>query len=221
MSRLNKTIREKIIDNAVTASTIPAARKALIPRVKALAEKARIDILGGLEVAQELDKYAAKVKAIPLGPIDPKWVEDFKFKNRAYAFMVVGGFKMRLGFSGELYHDSYDDFSGIEGRSYLLRSNLGANFLPFPCDNSKKYHPESELGAELLEIIDEVKSLKTDEEVLRARVSDVVHSVGSVKKLLEVWPNAKDLLPPSEAKVFHAPAIIDTKSLDQLIGLPK
>lgn len=217
MSRLNKTIREKIIGNAVTASTIPASRKALIPRVKALAEKARIDILGGLEVAQELDKYAAKVKAIPLGPIDPEWVEDFKFKNRAYAFMVVGEFKMRLGFSGELYNDSYDDFGGIEGRKY----NLGANFLPFPCDNSKEYHPESELGAELLEIIDAVKSLKTDEEVLRARVSDVVHSVGSVKKLLEVWPNAKDLLPPSEAKVSHAPAVIDTKSLDQLIGLPK
>lgn len=220
MSRLNKTIREKIIDNAVTASTIPVARKALIPRVKALAEKVRIDILGGVEVAQELDKYAEKVKAIPLGPIDPKWVEDFKFNKKAYLFMVVGGFKMRLGFSGGLYHESYADFSGIEGRSYLLWSNLDT-CLPFPCDNSKKYHPESELGAELLEIIDAVKSLKTDEEVLRARVSDVVHSVGSVKKLLEVWPNAKDLLPPSEAKVFHAPAVIDTKSLDQLIGLPK
>ena len=181
MSRLNKTIRENILDNAVKASTIPAARKALIPRVKALAEKVRIDILGGAEVAQELDKYAAKVKALPLGPIDPKWIEDFKFRNEAYSFMVVGGLKMRLGFSGELYHDSSNDFSGIEGRSYLLWNNLGTNHLPFPCDNSKEYHPESELGAELLEIIDAVKSLKTDEEVLRARVSDVVHSVGSVK----------------------------------------
>lgn len=220
MSRLNKTIRKKIIDNAVTASTIPAARKALLPRVKALAEKVRIDILGGVEVAQELDKYVAKVKALPLGPIDPKWVRDFTFKEKYFAYMTVGGFKMRVGFSGELYNDRYDDFNGVEGQTYLLWDNRDT-YHPFPCDNSKKYHPESELGAELLEIIDAVKSLKTDEEVLRARVSDVVHSVGSVKKLLGVWPNAKDLLPPSEAKVFHAPAVIDTKSLDQLIGLPK
>lgn len=220
MSRLNKTIREKIIDNAVTASTIPASRKALIPRVKALAEKVRLDILGGIEVAQELDKYAEKVKALPLGPIDPKWVKDFTFKEKFCAYMTVGGFKMRVGFSGELYSDRYDDFNGVEGQTYLLWNNRDT-YLPFPCDNSKKYHQESELGAELLEIIDAVKSLKTDEEVLRARVSDVVHSVGSVKKLLEVWPNVKDLLPPSEAKVFHAPAVIDTKSLDQLIGLPK
>lgn len=169
MSRLNKTIREKIIDNAVTASAIPAARNALIPRVKALAEKVRIDILGGVEVAQELDKYAAKVKALPLGPIDPEWVKDFTFKEKFCAYMTVGGFKMRVGFSGELYSDRYDDFNGVEGRTYLLWDNRDI-YHPFPCDNSKKYHPESELGAELLEIID---------------------------------------------------AVIDTKSLDQLIGLPK
>lgn len=220
MSRLNKTIREKIIDNAVTASTIPAAHKALIPRVKALAEKVRIDILGGAEVAQELDKYEAKVKALPLGPIKQEWTKDFKFMHRMCAFMTVGAYKMQVGFSGELYHAGYDSVHGISGRSYLLYARQDT-YLPLPCGNEKKYHQESELGAELLEIIDAVKSLKTDEEVLRARVSDVVHSVGSVKKLLEVWPNAKDLLPPSEAKVFHAPAVIDTKSLDQLIGLPK
>lgn len=220
MSRLNKTIREKIIDNAVTASTIPASRKALIPRVIALAEKVRIDILGGVEVAQELDKYAAKVKALPLGPIKQEWTKDFKFTKRCCVCLVVGSYKMRVGLNGELYNTDYDGVNDLEGRSYLLY--VGADtYLNFPADNDTSYHPESELGAELLEIIDAVKSLKTDEEVLRARVSDVVHSVGSVKKLLEVWPNAKDLLPPSEAKVFHAPAVIDTKSLDQLIGLPK
>ena len=220
MSRLNKTIREKIIDNAVTASTIPASRKALIPRVKALAEKVRIDILGGLEVAQELDKYAAKVKALPLGLIDPEWVEDFKFTKRCCIRLVVGSYKMRVGLNGDLYNMGYDGVNDLEGRSYLLYVGAGT-YLNFPADIDASYHPESELGAELLEIIDAVKALKTDEEVLRARVSDVVHSVGSVKKLLEVWPNVKDLLPPSEAKVFHAPAVIDTKSLDQLIGLPK
>lgn len=220
MSRLNKSIREKIIDNAVAASIIPASRKALIPRVKSLAEKVRIDILGGLEVAQELDKYAEKVKALPLGPIKQEWTRDFEFKRRMCVFMTVGAYKMQVGFSGELYHVGYDSVHGISRRSYLLYASQDT-YLTCPCDNEKKYHPESELGAELLEIIDAVKSLKTDEEVLRARVSDVVHSVGSVKKLLEVWPNAKDLLPPSEAKVFHAPAVIDTKSLDQLIGLPK
>lgn len=220
MSRLNKTIREKIIDNAVTASTIPAARKALIPRVKALAEKVRIDILGGLEVAQELDKYAEKVKALPLGPIKQEWTKDFKFTKRCCVHLVVGSYKMRVGLNGELYNFDRNGVNDLEGRSYLIY--VGEDiYLNFPASNDASYHPESELGAELLEIIDAVKSLKTDEEVLRARVSDVVHSVGSVKKLLEVWPNAKDLLPPSEAKVFHAPAIIDTKSLDQLIGLPK
>lgn len=220
MSRLNKTIREKIIDNAVTASTIPASRRALIPRVKALAEKVRIDILGGVEVAQELDKYAAKVKAIPLGPIKQEWAKDFKFMRRRCVFMTVGAYKMQVGFSGDLYHVGHDTVHEIRGRSYLLYA-LQDTYLTLPCGEEKKYHHESELGAGLLEIIDEVKQLRTDEEVLRARVSDAVHSVGSVKKLLEVWPNAKGLLPPSEAKVFHAPAVIDTKSLDQLIGLPK
>lgn len=220
MSRLNKTIREKIIDNAVTASTIPASRKALIPRVKALAEKARIDILGGLEVAQELDKYAAKVKAIPLGPIKQEWTKDFKFTKRDCVRLVVGSYKMRVGLNGELYNFDRNRVNDLEGHSYLLYAGEDI-YLNFPAGNDASYHPESELGAELLEIIDAVKSLKTNEEVLRARVSDVVHSVGSVKKLLEVWPNAKDLLPPSEAKVFHAPAVIDAKSLDQLIGLPK
>lgn len=220
MTRLNKSNREKIIENAVIMSSIPSARKALTPRVKALAEKVRIDILGGIEVAQELDKYAAKVKALPLGPIKPEWVSDFGFKRRYCVFMVVGSFKMRADFSGGLFHDGYSDVNGVEGRSHLVYA-LSNAYLPFPCDNSKEYHPESELGAELLDIIDAWKALKTDEEVLRAQVSNVVHSVSSVKKLLEVWPNAKDLIPASETKVFHAPAVIDTKSLDGLIGLPK
>lgn len=219
MSRLNKDTRKKIIENAVSSSRIPQARKDLIPRAAALAEKIRVDLLGGEDVAQELDKYLEKVKALPLGPIKPGWAKEFKFTKRPCSYAKVGSYNIRLGFNGEVYNTEYEA-NGLPGRTYLIYSGQDT-YKNFPCGNEGKYHPESAIGSELLFIIDTIKELNSEEEILRARVSEVVHSTGSIKKLLEVWPNAKDLLPKIEAAALHAPAVIDTASLDQLIGLPK
>ncbi|ENO9947070.1 hypothetical protein ACCN59_004991, partial [Salmonella enterica subsp. enterica] len=63
------------------------------------------------------------------------------------------------------------------------------------------------------------REIKSDETDIRQNVSAALSKVRTVKRLLEEWPEAKELLPVDAPSVTLPPAI-RRETLNEMIGLP-
>lgn len=54
---------------------------------------------------------------------------------------------------------------------------------------------------------------------VKAEVTAIVNSVTTIKKLLEIWPESKELLPPDE-QVQSTAIVANVDNLNTMIGLP-
>ncbi|EGN7597853.1 Nmad5 family putative nucleotide modification protein [Escherichia coli] len=61
--------------------------------------------------------------------------------------------------------------------------------------------------------------IKSDETEIIQNVSAALNKVRTVKRLLDVWPEAKELLPTDAPPVPLAPAV-HRETLNEMIGLP-
>lgn len=64
-----------------------------------------------------------------------------------------------------------------------------------------------------------LKQIKSDEADIRQNVSAALSKVRTVKRLLEEWPEAKELL-PADAPAVPLPPAIRRETLNEMIGLP-
>lgn len=63
------------------------------------------------------------------------------------------------------------------------------------------------------------REIKSDETDIRQNVTAALDKARTVKRLLEQWPEAKELLPAEDAVVPLPPAI-RREALNEMIGLP-
>ncbi|EJX4187903.1 hypothetical protein QB759_004637 [Salmonella enterica] len=63
------------------------------------------------------------------------------------------------------------------------------------------------------------REIKSDETDIRQNVTAALDKARTVKRLLEQWPEAKELLPADDAVVPLPPAI-RREALNEMIGLP-
>ncbi|ENN2060967.1 hypothetical protein AB9K90_004724, partial [Salmonella enterica] len=63
------------------------------------------------------------------------------------------------------------------------------------------------------------KQIQSDESDIRQNVSAALSKVRTVKRLLEEWPEAKELL-PADAPSVPLPPAIRRETLNEMIGLP-
>lgn len=63
------------------------------------------------------------------------------------------------------------------------------------------------------------REIKSDETDIRQNVTAALDKARTVKRLLEQWPEAKELLPAEDAVVPPPPAI-RREALNEMIGLP-
>lgn len=63
------------------------------------------------------------------------------------------------------------------------------------------------------------KQIQSDESDIRQNVSAALSKVRTVKRLLEEWPEAKELL-PADAPSVPLPPAIRRETLNSMIGLP-
>ncbi|WP_455508190.1 Nmad5 family putative nucleotide modification protein [Enterobacter sp.] len=63
------------------------------------------------------------------------------------------------------------------------------------------------------------KQIQNDESDIRQNVSAALSKVRTVKRLLEEWPEAKELL-PADASSVPLPPAIRRETLNEMIGLP-
>lgn len=199
MSRLTNAIISAMKNNAVDKAGVTASLRALAVRNEALTEALRIESLGGAE------NYARLMK------LETEFAE---WRKKAGDYLETAGrgnlinreMRVRINLAGI----SVDRvFRNSEGAQEYRHAANGRHVIP-------EGHP---LVAEFYALEAESKELDDRADTIKRSVGAACSKVTTVKKLLELWPEAVELLPAPEQKAANLPAL-PAADLNALIGLP-
>jgi hypothetical protein len=195
MSRLNIATREYILDKALEKADFPALQVKYSKDRDSWFDRLRIETNGMADAELEaLDAKIQKLKAqIPEGLRSNYRV----IEKRSSMYPNIGG--LRIG--------RYE-FPNVDGKHarYAVSEPTIASTHPLAVE----FHAMEDAHHEVCE--------RT--KVLTAQVMSVINSVTTIKKLIEVWPEARELLPPNEQPIIsNLPAVL-ISSLNAAIGLP-
>lgn len=200
--KLTNAIREVIVNNAVAKSGLNDVRDAIVKQRAEWANKVRLEAIGGVEEEQKLadinKKHKALVNSVP---------EELRMYGRDPAritneiWVNVAGISFSACFHGGLGYSGYEQVYRISPSSHTLLSDN-----PLVAEFHEIHNKQAEYDDKLSTLMDSVRA--------------AVQKVTTVKKLLEVWPEAKELIPEEvEKQVKQLPAI-KTEDLNKMIGLP-
>jgi len=199
MTRISKALIEGMQNKAVEKAGINKAKADLAARDEALTEAMRIAAMGGEDNYARLMLLDAKHKKL--------FAEAGSYAESDRKHLIVRKTSLRV------------NLAGITLRRYFHDSN-GDHEARFSPDGQFVFEQGHPVVAEFYAIEDEKKALDDRRKLIRAQVAAAVSKVNTVKRLLEVWPEAAELIPEtSEAAVVNFPAI-RTEDLNKLIGLP-
>lgn len=207
MTRLNKSIREDIINNAIAASGVNTRQEALITRRAKLADDVRLFAIGGAERDAELNAtYDKAVKYANTNSVEGFIDIEVSHSTSSRINVNFAGRAIDLYFTGKEKHCYSDNVS----KPYV---NTGyRNRVAITADNP--------LNDEFDAISKEQRSIDDLSTQVKYEVTAMVNSVTTTKKLLELWPEAKDLL-PNEEKSQSTAIVADVNKLNVMLGLPK
>lgn len=212
MARLTKTIKEQIVANAIAKSGI-LNREAKNKKARAkLADKCRIEHLGGKANLNKLIKAAelAKESTLAVRNISNKFDGNFKasFTQQSQITVAFGGMQDILYYNGETFSAFNDD-----KRVYLYPAPYGRyRTLAVAAD-----HP---LTKEWDAINAEQKIIDDIRDNISVNTWAILNSVTTDKKLIEVWPEALELIPKTASSPIANLPTADVKSLNDMIGIP-
>ncbi len=200
---LNKALKDTIIDNALEKAGIPQRKKALRAARADWAERVRLKAIGGPEAEAEVLKTEKKIAALIA-----KLPEELRTNNK----FVKKDRDINLNIAGS---QTYAYFNG----------NYRANESDEP-DHIYKVTPykftllaDDPLVTEFYGFDALYREIQSDETDIRQNVTAALAKARTVKRLLEQWPEAKELLPTEDAIVPLPPAIC-RETLNEMIGLP-
>lgn len=200
--KMTNAIRDKIVQNAVDKSGLNDVRDAIVKQRAEWANKVRLDAIGGTEEEQKLaeinNQYESLCESVPkslrLSGRPPVMTDTDIYVN-------VAGISFYAYFNGQLKKHTCETVRKISPSTYTL---LADN--PLVAEFHEIHNKQAEYDDKLSTLMNSVQA--------------AVQKVTTVKKLLEVWPEAKELIPEEiEKQVKQLPAI-KTEDLNKMIGLP-
>jgi len=199
MTRLTNSMVSAMQAKAIDKAGITAAREALDKRRDKMVEAMRIESLGGPEAIEKFKKLDAKFSALK------KEAGTF-CESGYYEHLINRSSSLRANLAGAAMYFEYHNAAGESEQRMTVRGR--ATFA--------QGHP---LVDEFYRIKDERQALEDRRKTIQASVKAATANVTTVKRLLEAWPEAAELLPEAEAKQAAMPALI-VKDLNAMIGLP-
>ncbi|ECR8912132.1 hypothetical protein HVF22_004334 [Salmonella enterica] len=200
---LTNHIKEQVICNALTKAGIPKRKAALRAARMDWAERVRLAAIGGQEVEAEIIKNLKKIETLA-----SKFPEALKATNTFIRTDI----------------DIYLNLAGARVNVYF-NGNYRAHEPNAP-EHIRKISPyeftllaDDPLVTEFYGFDALLKQIKSDEADIRQNVSAALSKVRTVKRLLEEWPEAKELL-PADAPSVPLPPAIRRETLNEMIGLP-
>ncbi|ENW8976070.1 Nmad5 family putative nucleotide modification protein [Escherichia coli] len=201
---LTNHLKTQIINNALKKAGIPKRKSALRAARVEWAERVRLAAIGGVEKEAEILKIIKK----KIETLVSKVPEALKTANNiirkeCYMCLNLAGSRVTVYFNGNYrgYESgSPDHIHKIAPGEFTLLANdpLVTEFYGFDA------------------LYEQIQS---DESDIRQNVSAALSKVRTVKRLLEEWPEAKELL-PADAPSAPLPPAIRRETLNEMIGLP-
>ena len=210
MTRLNVSIRNRMINKALTVAGVDAEFTSLIKRRATLASNIRFDSLGGAGSISKIEKHFEKITKLKHSDlIENVSVYSSFYANSDYELngINLGGMRVNLQYSGE--YDAYSD------------TNKRVKHKIVPVDSSVTYAADHNFTKEFLLIEGDYKTTCEKRDGLHAQVKATLDQFTTIKKLLEAWPEAKDLLPDDVDEVKPKLPVVQVQDLNCLIGLPE
>lgn len=196
--RLTTALRDVIAANAIKKSGVTAAEAENGKAFSDLAEKVRVQVLGGDNKAADADTKLAKAMKI----------EKELHAMGATSFCISRG----------LRSDIYPSFGGA--RTQLKYSAGDSVYRLTPAREICLLAADDPLTVLFNRLDDEKRALSKQREEVKVNVYAALNSVSTVKRLLEVWPESKELLPDDIDAARAALPALKVGDLNKLIGLP-
>lgn len=197
-NRLNNYIRDKIVENALVKAGLIEEQNKLAAERREWSEKVRLHMNGITdEGVIRLEKEAAAI--LERLPKQLRRSEEVRLVSRNdWDIVNLGGMRVTIYF---------EDDQGNRVSKIRASSDV-----PIAASHplTKQFHKLEERERELKEKI----------AGLKGQVRAAVNSVTTVKKLLEVWPEALELIPAKAAPAANNLPAVVVADLNSMIGLP-
>lgn len=200
---LTNDMKNQIILNALTKASITQRKASLRADRVAWAERVRLAAIGGEEIEAGVLKHLAQLEAL---------AEKFPKALRTKDPHVRKDYRIRLNLAGStvfaFFNGNYCDYERTSPNHVWKMTPAEFTLL---ADNP--------LVTEFYGFDALYKQIESDEYDIRQNVSAALSKVRTVKRLLEEWPEAKELL-PADAPSIPLPPAIRREALNGMIGLP-
>ena len=204
--RLTNDARDKIIAAAMEKSGFPKRLEEARANVEKIKMECLIAAFGGLKPYRRLvDRFNTieeKIKALKDEGILVRSSRDYSAWNAD---------KMNLaGMTVSYPKHSVLSMPEFEGLRFIHKSN----------NDKPTLLADNPLVQKFLDAEKIVEELDSSAKSIKANVKAVVYSVNSTKRLVEVWPEAAELIPSDIEVVRAAVPAIDFNNLNASIGIP-
>jgi len=204
--RLTNNARDKIVAAAMNKSGFPKRLEEARANVEKIKMECLISAFGGLKQYRRLvDRFNTieeKIKALKDEGILVRNSRDYSTWNAD---------KMNLaGMNVSYPMHSVLSMSEFEGLRFIHKSN----------NDKPTLTADNPLVQKFLDAEKVVEELDSSAKSIKANVKAVVYSVNTTKRLIEVWPEAAELIPSDIEVVRAAVPAIDFNSLNASIGIP-
>lgn len=204
--RLTNDARDKIIAKAMEKSGFPKRLEEARNNVEKIKMECLISAFGGLKpyrrLVERFNTIEEKIKALASEGILVKSSRDYSTWN-ADKINIAG---MNVSYPRQSVLNN-PEFEGLK----FVRLNDGAK----PTITADNPLVQKFLDAEKV-----VEELDSTAKTIKANVKAVVYSVSTTKRLVEVWPEAAELIPSDIEVVRAALPAIDFANLNASIGIP-
>lgn len=202
MTRLTKAIKIQIINKAVEKAGVPDRYESLREARADLANRIRIDALGGQNAISDMLATAARIKALDNDSMACR-KSSFGLAKSDAMYCYLGGRPICLYFNG-----------------YMDRRR-GEAVWRSPVPKERPTYPAGHRFCEEFTALENSYSELEGREVsIAAEVRAMLDQFTTIKKLVAAWPEVKELLPPENASaIVNLPAIL-VSDLNSLIGIP-
>lgn len=204
--RLTNDARKKIIAAAMDKSGFPKRIEEARANVEKIKMECLISAFGGLKTYRRLvDRFnTIKDKCKSLR-------EEGILISSVTNYSTWDANKMNLGGM----NISYPKPSVLEQEEFI-----GLRFIRLDHGAKPTLTADNPLVQKFIDAEKELKDLISSSDSIEENVKAVVHSVNSTKRLVEVWPEAAELIPSDIEVVRAALPAIDFNNLNASIGIP-
>lgn len=199
--RLTNAIKDSIKNNALAKAGVFKQKEELKKEFNQLALDVRIEALGGEDKAKKME-LVLEVAISNLKMLREEVNSDIGTYNSKNSRIIPA-------FAGQrttLYYGSDKDDNEIR--------------LLTPSRDKCLFPAEHELSKRFEKLNKKESKIKKKESEIEANVQAALNSVTTIKRLIEIWPESKELIPTDISKASVSLPALKVEDLNKLIGLP-